>query len=54
MATATATQNPLDRISYADLYRRWEQAHWQATAIDFTRDREQWQADFSDLSLIHI
>ncbi|MDQ3434529.1 MAG: ribonucleotide-diphosphate reductase subunit beta, partial [Actinomycetota bacterium] len=46
--TETATQNPLDRISYGDLYRRWEQGHWRATEIDFTRDREQWQADFSD------
>jgi len=45
---ATATQSPLDRVSYGDLYRRWEQGHWQATEIDFARDREQWQEDFSD------
>jgi hypothetical protein len=48
MATATATQSPLDRISYGDLYRRWEQGHWRATEIDLTRDREQWRAEFSD------
>ena len=45
---ATATQSPLDSISYTDLYRRWEQGSWRATAIDFARDREQWQADCSD------
>jgi len=45
---ATATQSPLDRISYADLYRRWEQGHWRATEIDFAVDAEQWQADFSE------
>ena len=26
-----------DGISYDDLYRRWEQANWEATAIDFCR-----------------
>ena len=29
-------------ISYDDLYRRWEQSNWQATAIDFGQDREGW------------
>ena len=46
---APSKLNPLDSISYEDLYRRWELGNWQATAIDFTRDAEQWQADFSDL-----
>lgn len=45
---ATATQSPLDSISYTDLYRRWEQGNWRATAIDFAPDREQWQVGFSD------
>lgn len=31
-------------ITYEDLYRRWEQGHWQATALDFSKDREGWQA----------
>ncbi len=31
-----------DGISYDDLYRRWEQSNWQATAIDFSQDREGW------------
>jgi hypothetical protein len=48
LATALPTQSPLDRISYDDLYRRWEQGHWRATEIDFSRDREQWQVEFSD------
>src|SRR6266852_4968440 len=29
-------------ISYDDLYRRWEQSNWSATALDFTADREGW------------
>ena len=29
-------------ISYDDLYRRWEQSNWQATAIDFGPDRQGW------------
>ena len=31
-----------DGISYDDLYRRWEQSNWQATAIDFSDDRDGW------------
>ena len=27
-----------------DLYRRWERQQWSATEIDFTVDRQQWQA----------
>ena len=43
------TQNPLDNITYDDLYRRWELGNWQATSIDFTRDAEQWKTDFTEL-----
>jgi ribonucleotide reductase beta subunit family protein with ferritin-like domain len=39
----------MDKISYADLYQRWERGNWQATAIDFTADRTHWRQDFSDL-----
>jgi ribonucleotide reductase beta subunit family protein with ferritin-like domain len=39
----------MDKISYADLYARWERGNWQATAIDFSADREQWQTGFSEL-----
>ncbi len=33
-----------DQISYDDLYQRWEQGNWKATEIDFSEDREAWQA----------
>ncbi|MDQ3571744.1 MAG: ribonucleotide-diphosphate reductase subunit beta [Actinomycetota bacterium] len=33
-----------DSISYEDLYQRWEQSNWSATAIDLSEDREGWQA----------
>ena len=32
------------QISYADLYERWEQGNWKATAIDFSADRAGWEA----------
>jgi hypothetical protein len=38
-----------DRISYEDLYSRWEHGQWRATEIDFTTDREQWQKTLSDI-----
>jgi Ribonucleotide reductase, small chain/SCP-2 sterol transfer family len=38
-----------DRVTYEDLYARWERSNWRATEIDFAVDREQWQAGFSDL-----
>lgn len=31
------------KYSYDDFYRRWEQQHWLATGIDFTKDRDQWR-----------
>ena len=33
-----------DRITYEDLYRRWEQGNWKANEIDFSEDREGWEA----------
>jgi 1,2-phenylacetyl-CoA epoxidase catalytic subunit len=33
-----------DGISYDDLYRRWEQGNWSASAIDFSADRGGWEA----------
>jgi putative sterol carrier protein len=49
--TATNGSGPGDvssqsahQISYTDLYRRWEQGNWQATDIDFSSDREGWEA----------
>jgi hypothetical protein len=39
----------MDKISYADLYARWERGNWRATEIDFTADREHWHERFSEL-----
>jgi 1,2-phenylacetyl-CoA epoxidase catalytic subunit len=33
-----------DRISYEDLYRRWEEGNWKASEIDFSEDRRGWEA----------
>jgi len=33
-----------DGIDYEDLYSRWEAGNWSASAIDFSADREGWQA----------
>src|SRR3954464_11146430 len=44
----TAT-TAVDRISYEDLYERWEKGNWSAMALDFTRDRVDWHETFSDL-----
>jgi Ribonucleotide reductase, small chain/SCP-2 sterol transfer family len=38
-----------DRLSYEDLYTRWEQSNWRATEIDFSADRVDWRERFSDL-----
>jgi hypothetical protein len=37
-----------DKISYEDLYARWEQSNWRATELDLSVDREQWQNTFSE------
>ena len=46
--TLPTTQSPLDNITYEDLYRRWETGNWKATAIDFSKDAEQWQTEFTE------
>ena len=33
-----------DRITYEDLYRRWEQSNWEATSIDMSADRAGWDS----------
>src|SRR3982750_2160829 len=43
----TAT-TAVDRISYADLYERWEKGNWSATALDFTQDRIDWHERMTD------
>src|SRR5919197_521858 len=37
-----------ERISYTDLYSRWERGNWRATEIDFSEDRRQWEEEFTD------
>ena len=32
-----------DRISYEDLYQRWEHSNWKATEIDLSADRAGWE-----------
>lgn len=41
--SAAGTASTQD-ITYGDLYRRWEEGNWAATALDFSKDREGWQA----------
>ena len=38
-----------DRISYNDLYARWEKGNWRATEYDFAQDRVDWHETFTDL-----
>ena len=36
---SVAEHNLTDRITYTDLYRRWEQNNWSAMDLDFSQDR---------------
>jgi hypothetical protein len=38
----------VDKVSYEDLYRRWEKGNWSAMEIDFSEDRNQWRSQFTD------
>jgi len=49
MAVTASPSTALDRISYDDLYARWERGNWRATEIDFREDRVQWHERFSAL-----
>src|ERR671921_894376 len=42
-------QVAMDRITYEDLYARWEKGNWSAMALDFSQDRTDWQDGFSEL-----
>ena len=48
MSTNVPVRTAADRITYDDLYARWEKGNWSATAIDFTEDARQWQEEFTD------
>jgi ribonucleotide reductase beta subunit family protein with ferritin-like domain len=39
-----AASRAASQISYGDLYRRWEEGNWKASALDFSQDREGWTA----------
>jgi 1,2-phenylacetyl-CoA epoxidase catalytic subunit len=41
---SAAQQSIADRISYHDLYRRWEEGNWKATELDFSEDRNGWES----------
>jgi ribonucleotide reductase beta subunit family protein with ferritin-like domain len=41
---SVAQQNPTERITYEDLYERWEQGNWKASEIDFSKDRAGWES----------
>jgi putative sterol carrier protein len=47
-----ATQAPsmaADKVSYEDLYARWEKGNWKATELDFSQDRVDWNETFSEI-----
>src|ERR671925_1768470 len=39
----------VDKVTYEDLYGRWERGNWRATEIDFSEDRRQWHGVFGDV-----
>src|SRR2546423_3363656 len=43
------TDAPLaaDKVSYLDLYQRWEKGNWSATELDFSEDRRQWEEELT-------
>src|SRR3954447_18678695 len=36
-----------DKVSYEDLYERWEKGNWPATALDFSEDKRQWEEELT-------
>ena len=38
----------VDRVSYEDLYTRWEKGNWRAMEIDFSEDRQEWHEKWSE------
>ena len=37
----------VDKISYEDLYERWEHGNWKSTKLDFAEDHRQWNEVFT-------
>src|SRR3954467_11053568 len=49
-ATAQDAQRmAIEKVSYDDLYRRWENGNWKSTEIDFGQDRPAWHETFGDI-----
>ena len=44
MNAASAT----DKITYRDLYERWEAGNWSASKLDFTQDHHDWWQVFTE------
>jgi putative sterol carrier protein len=38
-----------DKVSYGDLYARWEKGNWRSTELDFTQDQIDWRESFTDI-----
>jgi Ribonucleotide reductase, small chain len=41
---SVASQSLMDNVTYEDLYQRWEGGNWSAYDIDFSGDRQGWEA----------
>jgi hypothetical protein len=41
---SVAQQSIADRITYEDLYRRWEEGNWRAMELEFSEDRQGWES----------
>jgi hypothetical protein len=41
---SVASQSLMDKITYVDLYKRWEQGNWSAYDLDFSQDRTGWES----------
>jgi hypothetical protein len=41
---SVAQHSTAERITYDDLYRRWEEGNWKATELDFSEDRKGWDS----------
>jgi 1,2-phenylacetyl-CoA epoxidase catalytic subunit/putative sterol carrier protein len=41
---SVAQQSSTQRITYDDLYRRWEEGNWKASELDFSEDRNGWES----------
>jgi len=43
-----ATVSAVDKISYRDLYERWEEGNWSAMRLDFSQDHHDWHEVFTE------